>query len=263
MTLARALLLAAVLLFQSAPALAGSVHAALEGDSELNSQATGGGAASAQPVCATARFEECSSCKNLVVTNDSDSPAKVQTEISGPGFSNRGGMNAFGSLDSSGHRGHSGCDGELAPGEHCWDSIQFCPEQSGTSTGQVKVTIGDSPNQQTSTFDLQGTAVYGSELEAADKVRQNHLAELMKIPHVAKVELDRSGTDILIDVEVDGDADAGSSNTSADAQNDQNDQEEDTDETAHNIESVRRALLPKIDGYEVEVTEYEDAGPRH
>src|SRR5208282_318817 len=196
MKLARALFLVAVLLLQSAPALAGSVHAALEGDSELDSQTTGAGAASAaQTVCASARFEECSSCKNIVVTNDSDSTAKVQVEVSGAGFSNRGGMNAFGSLDNSGHRGHSGCDGELAPGEHCWDNIQFCPEQSGVSTGRVKVTIGDSPNQQTSTFDLAGTAAYSPELEAADKVRQSHLAALMKIPHVAKVELDRSGPD--------------------------------------------------------------------
>src|SRR5208282_6657808 len=98
MKLARALFLVAVLLLQSAPALAGSVHAALEGDSELDSQTTGAGAASAaQPVCATARFEECSSCKNIVVTNDSDSAAKVQVEVSGAGFSNAGATAIFSS----------------------------------------------------------------------------------------------------------------------------------------------------------------------
>ncbi|MGO9453688.1 MAG: hypothetical protein ACLQDV_21955 [Candidatus Binataceae bacterium] len=259
MTLARALLLAAVLLFQSAPALAGSVHAALEGDSELNEQATGAGPASAaQPVCATARFEECSSCKNIVVTNDSDSPAKVQVEISGAGFStaNSGGRWAA----YNGIRVPGPCGGDLAPGERCSDRIQFCPEQSGVSAGQVKVTIGEVPNQQTATYDLQGTAVYSPELEAADKIRQSHLAELMKIPHVAKVELDRSGPDILINVEVDQEPDAGDSKAPADAENEQNDQEDDANASPRNIEAVRRALPPKIDGYEVEVTEHEETG---
>jgi hypothetical protein len=105
---------------------------------------------------------------------------------------------------------------------------------SGTIRGQAKViatAYGRPP--QTTTFDLIGEAIYSPELQAADEVRRRHLEELMKIPHVAKVDLDPRDHDIFINVEVEEDA---------------------------SLDKVRSVLPPKIEGYEVEVTRYIEEG---
>jgi hypothetical protein len=70
-------------------------------------------------------------------------------------------------------------------------------------------------------------------LQAADEARRRHLDELMKIPHVAKVDLDPKGHDIFINLEVEQDA---------------------------SLDKVRRAAPPKIEGYDVEVTTYIPVG---
>lgn len=64
-------------------------------------------------------------------------------------------------------------------------------------------------------------------------MRRRHLDELMKIPHVDKVDLDPRDHDIFINVEVEEDA---------------------------SLDKVRRVLPPKIEGYEVEVTRYIEEG---
>ncbi|MGH7841040.1 MAG: hypothetical protein ACREQT_05895, partial [Candidatus Binataceae bacterium] len=70
----------------------------------------------------------------------------------------------------------------------------------------------------------------------AEDVRKRHLAELMAIPKVHRISLDQSDDQILIDVEVEQNADGS--------------------KTPDDIEEVRRQVPPTIEGYEVEVTEY-------
>ena len=100
----------------------------------------------------------------------------------------------------------------------------------------MKVRI-EGGKQQTATFKLIGDAIYSPELRAADEARRRHLDELMKIPHVAKVDLDPKDRDIFINVEVEQAPTGG-------------------DATKVRIDEVRRAVPPKIEGYDVEVTEY-------
>jgi len=78
-------------------------------------------------------------------------------------------------------------------------------------------------------FKLVGSGDYPPELAAADEARRAHLDELMKIPYVAKVELDTRNDDLAINVEVTED---------------------------DKIEQVRRLVPPKIEGYRTEVTTY-------
>lgn len=193
----------------------------------------------AQSRCSSAKFQECSdSCDIVGVANNSDAPVDVKLEFSGAGFSElddsnlgfirmcdgpNGEQRGVGKPDSCGH---------LLPGKVCKGSIQFCPQQSGTSRGQVKVTITENGKSRTTTFGLVADALYSPELQAADEARRRHLDELMKIPHVETVTLDRKGDDnhdIFINVEVDEDG---------------------------SVDKVRRAAPPKIEGYDVEVTTY-------
>jgi hypothetical protein len=76
-------------------------------------------------------------------------------------------------------------------------------------------------------FDLVGTASYPPALEAAERVRKRHADELMKIPNVDRVDLQQAGRDILIDVQTKGD-----------------------------IDKVRKAVPPSLEGYKVEVTQF-------
>ena len=201
----------------------------------------------AEARCASAKFQGCSpSCDAIVVTNNSNASVKVELEFSGAGFSAKqtGGMFIFGAPNNC--EGANGAEkrpslsfpdscGNLAPGESCKQNIEFCPEQSGTSRGQVKVTTTSRDKPQTTTLDLIGDALYSPELKAADEARRRHLDELKKIPHVADVEIDPKDHDIFIDVEVD---ESGS------------------------LDKVRRAAPPKVEGYEVEVTRYIERGVR-
>jgi hypothetical protein len=189
--------------------------------------------------CASAKFQGCSpSCDAIVVTNNSNAPVEVALEFSGAGFSaeRSGGMFLFGSPNNCPNGAEKrpsllfpdSC-GKLAPGQSCKQNIEFCPEQSGTSRGQVKVITTASGKPQTTTFDLIADALYSPELRAADEARRRHLDELKKIPHVADMVIDPKDHDIFIDVEVDGDG---------------------------SLDKVRRAVSPKIEGYDVEVTRH-------
>jgi hypothetical protein len=66
------------------------------------------------------------------------------------------------------------------------------------------------------------------EMQDAEAVRQRHLPDLMKIPHVVGMGIGLSGLEIAFDLEVDQEA---------------------------NVPQVERLAPPKIEGYDVEVVE--------
>lgn len=188
--------------------------------------------------CESARFQQCGSCNTVVVQNNSSVSANVEFEFDNPGFSKErfpGAGETLGTAckSSNGAAGRPfsydfDCD-SLGPGETCKQDIQFCPDRASTSRGRMKVIATANGKSQTITADLIGDALYSPELQAADEARRSHLDELMKIPHVAKVDLDPKGHDVFINVEVDDDGE---------------------------LDKVRRAAPPKIEGYDVEVTRY-------
>ncbi len=249
-------LAAALLLTLSAPLNAGTVHVGLLKGPDTNKWLCNPSVPQEKPSeefrCASAKFHECSSCAPIVIANDSDASVTVELEFSGTAFSEE----QFGAAVMLAQPIHNECkapDGGvgrsaalrtpcggrfrlLGPGQNCADIIEFCPDQSGTSRGQVKVRI-EGGTQQTITFSLIGEAIYSPELQAADEARRRHLDELMKIPHVAKVDLDPKNQDIFINVEVEQ-APSGQNATQV------------------RIDEVRRAAPPKIEGYDVEVTEF-------
>jgi hypothetical protein len=239
-----ALAAALLLLLRAAPVCAGTVQVGILKASEYEkwrcdtSIPLSGNSAPAK--CASTKFQGCSqSCDAIVVTNSSDALVEVELEFSGAGFSadQSGGMFRFGSPDCDGpNRAEKRMSllfpdscAKLAPGQRCKQNIEFCPEQSGTSRGQVKVITTTSGKPQTTTFEVIGDAIYSPELQAADEAQRRHLEELKKIPHVADVVLDPKDHDVFIDVEVDEDG---------------------------SLDKVRRAAPPKIEGYDVEVTRY-------
>ena len=201
--------------------------------------------------CGNAKFHECSSCGTLVVSNSTGVSIDVELESDGPGFQQSGDeLESEESYDCNGKprscrdpnwrfgwRARTRCE-SLGPGDRCYEEIAFCPEQSGVARGHLKVT-SHSParvdgrseslweNTRTQVFDLVGTASYPPALEAAERVRKRHADELMKIPNVDRVDLQQTGLAILIDVQTKGD-----------------------------IDKVRNAVPPSLEGYKVEVTQF-------
>ena len=201
--------------------------------------------------CGNAKFHDCSSCGTLVVSNPTGVSIDVELESDGPGFQQLAdGLEGHNydcngkprSCRDPGWRYDWGavtpCDSLGPEGGRCYEEIGFCPEQSGVTRGHLKVTIhsparvngrSKSPwgNTRTQVFDLAGTASYPPALEAADRVRRRHADELMKIPNVDRVDLQQAGRHILIDVQTKGD-----------------------------IDKVRKAVPPSLEGYKVEVTQF-------
>ena len=243
--ISRLLLSLALLIVQVTPVNAGTVHVGLLRDSDSNKFECDGSIPVENPNsdsrCESAKFGKCSSCNSVAVTNNSEAPIDVEITLSGAGFSEAHGGGAFYSFDTAECDGPNGPEerhfsgpnpcGHLLPGKSCSNDLEFCPEQSGASHGQVKVTVRGAGAPQTTTLGLIGSANYSPELQAADEARRRHLAELMKIPHVVKVELDPKGDDIFMNVEV---------------------------EQGKSLDRVRRAAPPKVEGYDVEVTTYTD-----
>jgi hypothetical protein len=202
--------------------------------------------------CGNAKFHDCSSCGTLVVSNYSDVSIDVKLESDGPGFQQSGdGLEGEENYYCNGKRhschdpnwrfgwrARTRCESLGPRGGRCYETIAFCPEQSGVTRGHLKVTIrspvrvdGRSKslweNTRTQVFDLVGAASYPPALEAAERVRKRHADELMKIPNVDRVDLQQAGRDILIDVQTKGD-----------------------------IHKVRKAVPPSLEGYKVEVTQF-------
>ncbi|HUY27420.1 MAG TPA: hypothetical protein VMV27_08375 [Candidatus Binataceae bacterium] len=192
--------------------------------------------------CGSAKFGKCSDCDDLAIRNQSGSPVKLHIKIIGSGFAQPcagGGAYGYGyEKCASGTSIRVGdgnpCGDSLKPGQSCRQSIEFCPAQAGESHGEVRVSVttgSGSPHLQV--FKLVGSGDYPPELAAADQARRSQLDELMKIPYVAKVELDTENDDLAINVEVTED---------------------------DKIEQVRRLVPPKIEGYRTEVTTYSPVG---
>jgi hypothetical protein len=202
--------------------------------------------------CGNAKFHDCSSCGTLVVSNYTGVSIDVELESDGPGFQQSGdGLEAEENYYCNGKpsscrdpnwrfgwRARTRCKSLGPEGDRCYEEIAFCPEQSGVARGHLKVT-SHSParvdgrseslweNTQTQVFDLVGTASYPPALEAAERVRKRHADELKKIPNVDRVDLQQAGREILIDVQTKGE-----------------------------IDKVRKAVPPSLEGYKVEVTQF-------
>ena len=202
--------------------------------------------------CGNAKFHDCSSCGTLVVSNYSGVSIDVEWETDGPGFQQSGdGLEAEENYYCNGKpsscrdpnwrfgwRARTRCKSLGPEGDRCYETFAFCPEQSGVARGHLKVT-SHSParvdgrseslweNTQTQVFDLVGTASYPPALEAAERVRKRHADELKKIPNVDRVDLQQAGREILIDVQTKGE-----------------------------IDKVRKAVPPSLEGYKVEVTQF-------
>jgi hypothetical protein len=233
-------LAAAVPLVLATTLNAGTVQVGLLSDSDYQKWRCDPSMAPAKPPvesrCPNAKFRECSSCDTVVVTNNSDAPVDVKIDVSGAGFSQRAESAQF-------FQPRERCDGPnggeerpmsnspscglLPPATSCKEAIDFCPEQSGTSHGRVRVITSEGGRPQIANLELIGDGIYTPELQAADEARRRHLDELMKIPQVTRVELDPSGADIFIDLRVEGGA---------------------------SLDEVRRAAPAKIEDYQVEVT---------
>src|SRR6266852_6368930 len=137
---ARTVVAVVVALLLSIPAFAGDVGVALVSESDFDRWWSSG----MLPVetsqhlsqCQDAKFNECSGCASLVVSNQSGAPIKVKTRLAGSAFSksSEGGMFLFG----GNRKGvlYLPCGGWIAPGGSCSTSFQFCPQQSGVSRGQ-------------------------------------------------------------------------------------------------------------------------------
>jgi hypothetical protein len=235
-------LAATLLLMLAAPLKAGTVNVGLLKDSDMDKWFCDPSVSQVNLPAdfrfASTEIQQCSTGYSVLVANGSDLPVKVDVEFSGKGFSEEmhpglfmsaGPLNCD-SASSTAKRftvHEDPCVGYLQPNLSCTERVQFCPDQSGTSLGQVKVITGEGSKAQTTTFNLIGDAIYSPELQAADEARRRHLDELMKIPHVVKVELDPRDSDIFINLKVEEDA---------------------------SLDKVRRAAPPKIEGYDVEVT---------
>jgi len=202
--------------------------------------------------CRNAKFHECSSCGTLVVSNYAGVSINAELESDPPGiFQSAEGTGAHNYYCNGKPRScrdpawnapwgaRDSCESVAPEGGRCYEPIAFCPDQSGVARGHLKVTI-HSParvrgrvsktlweNTRTQLFDLVGTASYPPALEAAERVRKRHLNELMKIPHVDRVDLQEAGPNILIDVQTKGD-----------------------------VDEVRKTVPPSLEAYKVEVTQF-------
>jgi hypothetical protein len=192
--------------------------------------------------CGSAKFGKCSDCPGLLIRNTSHAAVKLEVKIAGPGFQHECKPGAYvGSMQCPSGKsipilsGQNECRETLSPEASCLvPSVEFCPQRDGAVHGEVIafVSAASGPHQVVS-FPLAGAGDYTPDLAAADKARRRHLGELTSLPHVAKVELDNTGGDIAIDVEV---------------------------AEGNPIDPVRRAVPPEIEGYRTEVTTYEDIG---
>ena len=113
--------------------------------------------------CGNAKFHDCSSCGTLVVSNYSGVSIDAELESDPPGiFQSGGGTEAENYYCNGKPRscrdpdwrwswGAAGSCESMAPeGGRCYQTIAFCPEQSGVTRGHLKVTISQpSPCRRT------------------------------------------------------------------------------------------------------------------
>jgi hypothetical protein len=226
-------LFVAVALFCCTAASAGSVEIAYVDDAGLDRWLAGGPAKvpTGETACKPAKFDESSPCGNIVISNHSSQGTTVSFKTGSEEFW----TGSPGAVFVFGGPGHvplpcsaMNVRGNLKPGESCFEHVDFWPWTGDVSHGTIHVVVKSGDSSTGTDFKFIGTSHYPPELQAAEEVRQRHEAELKKISHVETVELD-DHDGIKINVTV-------------------------TDED--DIEDVRRQVLPKIEGYDTEVTQH-------
>jgi hypothetical protein len=235
-------LLVAVALCCCTAASAGSVEIGYVDDAGLDRWLAGGPAevTTGETACKPAKFDETSSCGNLLISNHSSQPITINFKTSGEEFSTgmHGGVavGTFSPVHVPLPCSAVNVSGHLEPGESCYEQVEFWPRTGDVRHCTIHVIVESGSRSTTTDFKFRGTSDYPPELQKAEEVRQRHQAELKRIPHVTSVELDNDDKDgIKIDVTVD-----------------------DTDgiTTKQDIEAVRHQVPPKIEGYGTEVTQY-------
>ncbi len=183
-----------------------------------------------KPDCGVAKSGETSSCPTLVITNGSGQKVTVVIQLGGLGFeeppNHWGGIFDFGG-PSCDERTMEPCEKGLAPGQSCYQNLDFSPERSGLRHGALEVLVTGGNTSTSKSYDLTGVGEYPPELQAIDAAIQRHEAELLRIPHVVRVSISDSG-DNAIQIEVTHEAD---------------------------IAKVESQVPSKLDGFPVEVIE--------
>jgi hypothetical protein len=227
-------LIVALALFCCTAASAGSVEIGYVDDAGLDRWLAGGPASvpTGETDCTPAKFDETSSCGNLVISNHSSQAITVSFTTGCGEFAigMHEAVGMFGSVHVPLPCSAMNVRGTLQPGESCYDQVEFWPRTGDVLHCTVHAIAKSVSGSISREFKFRGTSHYPPELQAAEEARQRHQAELKKIPRVASVELDDDDRDgIKINVTV---------------------MDED------DIEDVRRQVPPKIEGYDTEVTQY-------
>jgi hypothetical protein len=227
-------LIVALALFGCTAASAGSVDIGYVDDAGLDRWLAGGPAElpTGETACKPAKFDETSSCGNLLISNHYSQAITVSFSTSREEFSTgmHGEAGIFGPLHVPLPCSAMNVSGHLEPGESCYAQVEFWPRTGDELHTAIHVIVKSASGSTKTEFKFKGTSDYPPELQAAEEVRQRHEAELAKISHVASVELDKDdGDGIKIDVTVIDEDD---------------------------IDDVRRQVPPKIEGYDTEVTQY-------
>jgi hypothetical protein len=233
-------LLVAVVLLCCTAASTTSIEVGYVDDAALDRWLVGGPAEvpTGETDCKPAKFHESSTCGNLVVSNHSAQAITVSFATGSDKFwTGLPGAFGFGAppnvplpCSAMNVRGY------LRPGQSCFEQVRFWPWNGDVSHGTIQVIVKTATGSVSTDFKFKGTSDYPPEMQAAEAVRQRHEAELMKLSHVASVELDNDDQDaIKIDVKV-----------------------SDTDgiKIKHDIEAVHSQVPPRIEGYQTEVTQF-------
>jgi hypothetical protein len=221
--------LLAAMIFCCTSAFAGSVDIGFVDKAGLNRWIAGEPAAvpTGETACTPAKFKETSACPTVVIFNDSSKAATLSFTSDSEDFS-VGEQQALAFA-----HGPQPCYQNIEPGGRCYAPVVFWPRTGEVHHATIHVSAASSSGSTSASFKVKGTSDYPPELQVAEQVRQRHASELMKILHVASVELDDSDG-IKIDVTVEG-----------------------TQDTLEDfIEDVRRQVPPKIEGIDTEVTQY-------
>jgi hypothetical protein len=231
--------LAAIAIFFCAAALAKSVRIGFVDKAGLNRWMSDGLAAvpTGETAYAPAKFKQTSTCGTVVISNHSSRALALSFTTSSEEFS----VGEHMLITVPGPVPQPCYDSgvtwwRLQPGKRCYAPVEFWPRSGEVRHATIHVSAASSNGSTSASFKVKGTSDYQPELQAAEEVRQRHASELMKIPHVASVELD-DNHGIKIDVTV-------------------NDSGLTPDILEQYIEHVRRQVPLKIEGYDTEVTQY-------
>jgi hypothetical protein len=198
----------AIVYISASIALAGSFEAGLAKESDFDRWVCGDVTPSPSPngySCRTAHFGDCAECDSIVVTNTSAANISAQIEISGEGFrddsGNIGGLSGCPEQDRNEPAAMLHCY-NVGSGRRCFEPFEFCPSHAGESKGQIKITVQGPHGPETQTIPIVAKAVYSSAIQSAESVLDSYRAELMKLPHIKRVSIDKDRDAISIKVEV-------------------------------------------------------------